>query len=99
VLRDSPNSHNTYIQILETKFVEQAAADGDGLIPLLYQVPVEESWCRCSTFDCRILTRRGRSLFLANIAKNQQSHMNSTNLNARTRSFLHRLDHSSLILL
>lgn len=35
VLRDSPNSHNTYVQILEAKFMEQATYDGDSLVSLL----------------------------------------------------------------
>jgi hypothetical protein len=43
VLHKSPHSHDTYIQILETKFVEQAGDEGGGLIPLLYQLPMEEN--------------------------------------------------------
>lgn len=37
VLRESPNSHNTYVKILETKLIEQAGEDGHGIIPQIYQ--------------------------------------------------------------
>jgi hypothetical protein len=36
-LRESPNSHDTYIRILEKKLIEQAGEDGHGIIPQIYQ--------------------------------------------------------------
>ena len=36
-LRISPNSHDTYTQILETKVIELTGGDGHQLISLIYQ--------------------------------------------------------------
>ena len=39
VLRESPNSHHTYIQILETKLEEQTEVDGVALLHQLNKLP------------------------------------------------------------